>query len=324
MTQMVAVDLGGTHARFAIATLDEGGAPSIEEALTLKTADHADFLSAWKAYGAHLGRELPPRAAIAAAGPVFDDEIKLTNNPWTLRPSRIEAACELDQLVVVNDFEAVGHAIARLPEDAFEHLTGPKRPMAEARSISIVGPGTGLGVAFVMRLEDGRYHVQPTEGGHVDFAPRDSFEDRLVQRVRARHLRVSAERVVSGPAIVDIYETLAVVEGKPVALHDDRAIWTAALEGKDALAVAAMDRFCQSLGSVAGDMALAQGADAVVIAGGLGARIRDHLPKTGFANRFRAKGRFEHMMAGIPVRLVVADEPGLYGAAAAFACHASA
>ena len=141
----------------------------------------------------------------------------------------------------------------------------------------------------------------------------------LLARLRKRHNRVSVERVVAGPAISDIYQTLASMEGKAVSDEDDIAIWTRGQDGSDSLAAAAVDRFCMSLGSVAGDMALAQGAKGVVIAGGLGYRIRDALLASGFAERFRAKGRFETMMAGIPVKLIVHPQPGLFGAAAAFA-----
>ena len=126
--------------------------------------------------------------------------------------------------------------------------------------------------------------------------------------------------MVAGPAISDIYQTLAALEGRPLIEEDDIAIWTRGMSGEDSLAAAAVDRFCLSLGSVAGDIALAQGGfGGVVIAGGLGYRIRDTLLKSGFAERFRAKGRFAELMAAIPVKLIVHPQPGLYGAAAAFA-----
>ncbi|MEO5640765.1 MAG: glucokinase, partial [Sphingomicrobium sp.] len=101
--------------------------------------------------------------------------------------------------------------------------------------------------------------------------------------------------------------------------QDDKMLWATALDGADALAAAALDRFCLCLGAVAGDLALAHGANAVVIAGGLGLRLKDHLPKSGFADRFIAKGRFERRMEAIPVKLITHPQPGLYGAAAAFA-----
>ena len=109
------------------------------------------------------------------------------------------------------------------------------------------------------------------------------------------------------------------MEGRAIQPMDDRTLWQLGGSGEDSLAAAAVDRFCLSLGAVAGDIALAQGASGVVIAGGLGLRIRDTLVKSGFASRFTAKGRFEGMMAGLPVKLITHPQPGLFGAAAAFA-----
>jgi len=137
--------------------------------------------------------------------------------------------------------------------------------------------------------------------------------------LRRRHRRVSVERVVAGPGIVDIYETLAGIEDRPIMQRDDKALWAAGMDGSDPLAAAAVDRFCLSLGSVAGDLALAHGSKALVLAGGLGFRIRDNLVASGFADRFRAKGRFEALMAAMPVKLITHPQPGLFGAAAAFA-----
>jgi glucokinase len=195
-------------------------------------------------------------------------------------------------------------------------------PLAETGTISIIGPGTGLGVAHCAgdRAVDSGYHVQATEGGHIDFAPLDSDRGCDPGRLRKRHRRVSVERVVSGPGLVDIYETLASIEGRAIQQLDDKAFWALGTSGEDSLAAAAVDRFCLSLGSVAGDIALAQGGFAgVVIAGGLGLRIKDTLLRSGFAERFRAKGRFEGLMAGLPVKLITHPQPGLFGAAAAFA-----
>ena len=183
----------------------------------------------------------------------------------------------------------------------------------------MLGPGTGLGVAHVWRDGRGTYRVQATEGGHIDYAPLDSIEDAILARLRQRYRRVSAERVVCGPGIIDIYEALAGMEGRAIQPLDDRTLWTLGTSGEDSLAAAAVDRFCLALGSFAGDIALAQGANGVVIAGGLGLRIRDTLLQSGFASRFKAKGRFEGLMAALPVKLITHPQPGLFGAAAAFA-----
>jgi glucokinase len=127
---------------------------------------------------------------------------------------------------------------------------------------------------------------------------------------------VSTERVVSGS---NTYESLAAIEGRAVQSSDDTAIWTAALSGTDGLAVAALDRFCLALGSVAGNIALAHGAHAVVMSGGLALRIADLVASSGFGSRFTAKGGFEGMLSAIPVRTITHPQPRLLGAAAAFA-----
>ncbi|WP_333571836.1 glucokinase [Sphingomonas sp.] len=317
--EVVAVDIGGTHARFAVAEVAEGRVVSLSEPITQKVAEHPSLQLAWRAFGEQLGRPVPKAAAIAVASPVNNDLIKLTNNPWIIRPPLIPERLGADTWTIVNDFEAIGHAVAQLEDEAFLHLCGPETSLPAKGSITVCGPGTGLGVAQVFRHRSGGYDIIATEGGHSDFAPLDAIEDALVKRLRRTYQRVSKERIVAGPAIVSIYETLADLEGVPVPRLDDKAIWTLALEGKDSLAVAALDRFCLSLGAVAGDLALAHGPTAVVIAGGLGLRLKDHLLQSGFGERFVAKGRFRSLMATIPVKLITHPQPGLYGAAAAFA-----
>jgi glucokinase len=318
MTELVTVDIGGTHARFALATVDGGRVVALGDAVTLKTAEHASFQTAWEDFGGIVGKPLPRAAAIAIAAPVKGDVIKLTNNPWIIRPALVPEKLGVDDFIIVNDFEAVGHAVAQAEPEHFVHLCGPDGALPDHGTISIIGPGTGLGVAHVGRF-GGPYHVQATEGGHLDFAPLDSIEDAILARLRKRYRRVSIERVVSGPGIVEIYETLAAIEGKAVQSHDDKTLWQMGTSGEDSLAAAAVDRFCLSLGSVSGDIALAQGGSSVVIAGGLGLRIKDTLVRSGFAERFCYKGRFEAMMATIPVKLITHPQPGLFGAAAAFA-----
>ena len=142
---------------------------------------------------------------------------------------------------------------------------------------------------------------------------------RMLARLRKRYVRVSIERIACGSGLVNIYEALGAIEGKAVREVDDIELWTMAMEGSDALAAAALDRFFLSLGAVSGDLALAHGANAVVLAGGLGYRLRDRFERSGFAGRFIAKGRFERRMQNIPVKLVTHPQPGLYGAAVAFA-----
>ena len=319
MTRQIAVaDVGGTHARFALADLEGGRVVALGEPVTLKTNEHGSFQLAWQEFGRRSGIDLPNELAIAFAGPVGGDMLKLTNNPWVIRPALIKERLGVDRYTIVNDFGAVAYAVATLGDDDFRHICGPERPLPQEGVISIVGPGTGLGVAALLRKNAG-YEVIETEGGHVDFAPLDALEDRILVELRRSFRRVSVERIASGRGLWNVYEALGAIEGLSLKFHDEKELWTAALEETDSLANAALDRVCLTLGAVAGDMALAQGATAVVIAGGVGLRLAGFLPRSGFRDRFIAKGRFERRMDEMPVKLITYPQPGLVGAAAAFA-----
>ena len=318
MTEIAAIDIGGTHARFAIARIEDSLVIGLTDEVVFKTTEHASLQTAWKAFAERLGRTPPRSAGIAVACPVGGAVLQLTNNPWIIRPALIPAELGLDRFRLVNDFGAVGHAVAQLPGDSFRHLFGPDRPLPDPGVISIVGPGTGLGVAILARSAEGASVIE-TEAGHADFAPLDSLEDQILARLRQLYRRVSVERVVSGPGLANIHAVLAAIEGRAVAQMDDASLWELALSGSDSLAAAAFDRLCLCLGAIVGDIALVQGAQAVVIASGLGLRIADRLTGSGFEGRFRAKGRFEGRMAQMPVKLISYPEPGLFGAAVAFA-----
>jgi glucokinase len=317
ITELVAADIGGTHARFALAQIEGGRVLRLGEALTLKTADHAGLAEAWRAFARHLGRPLPNVAALAFAYPVENDLPELTNMPWTIDARTIHEALGLVQYLVLNDFSAIGHAAATLDTSHFVHIAGPDIPLPDRGVISIVGPGTGLGVGLVIR-GDGQYQVIASEGGNMDFSPHDDLDDRLMAALRKRYGHVSAERLVSGPALRDIYAVIA--EADPPYAHD-RDLWQAALEGDDHIAAAALERFCLCLGAFAGNIALAHGASALVLAGGLGLRLRQHLPASGFAERLAAKGEYRSILEQLPVKLITHAEPGLFGAAAAFAAR---
>ena len=318
MRQIAVADVGGTHARFALAEVEGGRVVSLDDPMTLKTAEFASFQTAWEEFGRRKGIDLPKEFALSFAGPVGGEVLKLTNNPWVIRPALMSERLGVERYTIVNDFGAVGYAVATLPDEHFRYVCGPDAPLPKEGVTSIVGPGTGLGVAAVLRKSD-HYEVIETEGGHIDFAPLDVLEDQILDHLRKNFRRVSVERLVSGRGLWNIYETLASIEGRDLSFHDDKELWAAALGQEDSLANAALDRFCLSLGAVAGDMALAQGAAGVVIAGGLGFRLADYLPRSGFRDRFIAKGRFERRMDEMPVKLITYPQPGLFGAAAAFA-----
>jgi glucokinase len=316
--EIVTADIGGSHARFALADVADGRVKRLGEAVTLRTVEHASLHTAWESFAKQLGRTLPRAAAIAVACPTTGEMLKLTNNPWIIRPAMIGERLGVDRFTLINDFGAIGHAVARLGQEHLKHLCGPNVQLPEEGVISIVGPGSGLGMAQLLR-RGGQDIVVECEGGHVDYAPVDEIEDVILARLRQRFRRVSVERVASGPGLGNIYEVLASLEGRAVRTGDDKALWSAALSGEDSLAVAALDRLCLILGSIAGNIALAHGANAVVIAGGLGLRMADLLPRSGFSGRFTAKGRVERMMSSMPVKIITHPQPGLFGAAVAFA-----
>lgn len=317
--EIIAADIGGTHARFAIAEIGCGRVQSLTPPLLLKTAAYASLQDAWQAFVSTLDHPAPRHAGIAVACPTEGDSIKLTNNPWIIRPGELASSLKLERYTLVNDFGAIAHALPQLDASELMHVCGPNLPLPKEGVISLVGPGTGLGVAMLLRRE-GRDHVVECEGGHIGFSPADAIDDANLGRLRSRHGRVSYERVVSGSGLALLYEAQLELQGsefKPVT--DEKALWQAALHAKDADAVAALQRFCKHLGAFAGDIALAQGASAVVVGGGLGTRLASVLAASDFASGFVAKGRFKALMERIPVKLIAHPEPGLYGAAAAYA-----
>lgn len=314
MTELVAVDIGGTHARFALAEVGASGIVLSDEAV-LRTGEHAGLVEAWQAYQALVGRPLPRRSGIAVAGPVTGEIIRLTNNHWQFRGAELTSALGLDALSLVNDFAAVAHAITACGASDLLHVCGPDGPLPSVGVVSVVGPGTGLGVAILDRTPEGD-RVIPTEGGHIEFAATDALGERMRRNLAAEHGRVSLERVLSGPGLQPVYSALG---GR--AQVSDADLWASGLSSTDPAAAEAVSYFCGLLGMAAGDFALAHGARAVVIAGGVGLRLADHLASSGFRDKLTAKGRFSGHMAILPVKLITYPQPGLLGAAAAFAAE---
>lgn len=321
MTEIIAADIGGTNARFARARLDARNVPTLGKVRKYKVADYPSLQACWAAFAEDEAKEgkgkLPNSASIAFATAIGREVIKLTNSSWTVRPDTLDEELGLTHLRLVNDFEAVAHAVARLPQENLPLLFGEDRPFPRDGGVTILGPGTGLGVAMIA-FDDGEPHVIATEGGHLDFAPLDPLEEKILAYLRDKFLRVSTERIVSGPGLNNIYKAMATIGHDRVVLMEDAELWQAAIDGTDEFARAALERLSMSYGSVAGDLALAQGPHTVVLAGGLTQRMREWLPQSGFHQRFTAKGRFESLMKSVPIRLALHDEIGLYGAAAAF------
>jgi glucokinase len=318
VTEIVAADIGGTNARFARATIDAAGVPTLGAVRKYKVADYPSLAACWQRFAADEGHALPDRASIAFAAPILQDTIKLTNSSWIVRPAHLAQELGVAQVRLVNDFEAVAHAVARLPNADLPLLFGRDTPFPRDGGVTVLGPGTGLGVAMIA-FDEGVPHIIATEGGHTDFAPLDSLEAQVLDQLRQDYRRVSTERIVAGPGLNNLYRALARITHEKIELLSDADLWSAALDGGNTLARTALERFCLSLGSIAGDLALAHGPHAVVLAGGLSQRLRDFLvTESGFHSRFTAKGRYEALMQTIPVRLATHQEIGLYGAAAAW------
>lgn len=315
--QIVTADIGGTHARFAIAEVRDRAVVSLTEPAVVKTSDHPSLESAWNEFAKISGRALPDAASVALACPVGGETLNLTNCDWTIVCDGLEARLGLSRLTLVNDFAAVAHAVADLPSSHIESLHGPKDLAGPAKVTSILGVGTGLGVAQLLRYRD-HYHIVASEGGHAGFTPVDRIDDAIFEHLRARYGRVSVERIISGPGLRNICEALAPDSGNAPLAGDDRDLWASAIARTDNLATKALVRLCLCLGTFAGDTALAQGANAVIIAGGLALRIREFLEQAGVHERFLTKGRFASHMAAIPFGLLTHSQPGLFGAAAAF------
>ncbi len=313
-------DIGGTHARFALATLDgDGGAPSVEPPKVYDAADHPDLASAWRRFVADSGCHPADLAgvAIAVAGPADGATIKLTNSAWSFRRDELGASLGVAKAAVLNDFAAMAWGISALAPADFVRVAGPDAPLPGQGVISVIGPGTGLGVAQLIRGGgDGGARVVPCEGGHAAFAPLDAFEDGLLADLRATYGRVSIERLVSGPGLSAFWRAIA---GRPdAAPPSDADLWRAALAGDDADARAALERLASAYGAAAGDIALVHGAAGVALAGDLTGRMREQLRAGGFAERFAAKGRHAARMAALPVRWAKHEQVGLLGAAVAF------
>ncbi len=316
-------DIGGTNARFALTDLT-AQTPNILHEKSLPAADFASLQHAAEHYlsGVH---SQPKFAAIAVASPVSGDEIRLTNRAWSFSQRELQAALKLEKLNVLNDFGAVAHAVAAFSEADRVMLYGD--PNAEiAGPISVIGPGTGLGVALLVGGKKHgavrEWHVVETEGGHVSYAPLGEEEHAIERWFTARFGRTSNERLLCGAGLSHIDAALSgsdhpSLQAAQPPLREAADIVAAALDGHDLLARKTLARFCAVLGSVAGDTALIHGARTVVIAGGIVPRFIAFLRTSAFRERFLAKGRFAAYLETVAIHIVTHPHPGLLGAAVA-------
>lgn len=310
--RLVAADIGGTHARFALVELSEGARPTLGEMRKYRTREYEGLEAAWTQFERDRG-PLPRAAAIAVAAPIEGDILTFMNSDWRIDRRGIAGALGLDRLTLLNDFGAVAQAVSVIGAEELEVITGPGELPADGIT-SVIGPGTGLGVSLLDRRCG--VHIIETEAAHIGFCPVDAEEEMIAHYVAERYERASVERVVSGPGLIDIYRALG-GEGEWDA-NNAGVLWEAAIDGSDPLAARSLAILVRCFGAAAGDIALAHGAMGVAITGSLAGRILAWLRAPDFAARFTAKGRYRERMERTPVRLLTYPEPGLLGAAVAF------
>lgn len=303
-------DIGGTHARFALAGAEDG---AIREPKTFANKDFPSLEAVIEAYlgetkAAHLSA-----AVLAVAGPVTDGAIRFTNLDWEISEERLRQEAGFGAARLINDFAAQARGAPRIPPSGLRRI-GPEIPGDEEATLAVLGPGTGFGVAALAR-EAGVEIVLSTEGGHAGFAPADELEVEIWRWFMSRRPRVSIERVLSGRGLYELYCALAEIHGEPAGLPDQMAVQAAAGRG-DARAAEAVERFCLILGSTVGDIALGLGARrGVYVTGGVAQGLADKVAEGGFRQRFEAKGRFQAYMQAIPTWLILEPYTALIGAA---------
>jgi glucokinase len=306
-------DIGATNARFAVVSPDGG----LQRPRVLACDDHPNIHGAIAAY---LDDELRltdvhrvETAALAIAGPVTGDKVALTNHPWSFSIEQLRGHLGLDRLHVLNDFAAVALAMPHLEADERTQIGGgeslPNAP------VGVLGPGSGLGVCGLVRTS-GEWLPLPGEGGHTTMAPANSRESAVLDRMRARHDHVSAERVLSGPGLVDLHTTLAEIDGVPAVSYTAAQITNPGICESDRCCREAVDMFCAMLGTVAGNLALTLGArGGIYVAGGIVPKLGARFAASAFRERFESKGRLRPYLARIPTYVVTHPFPAFLGLA---------
>jgi len=306
-TDLLVADIGGTNARFAISAPDG----SLQELRVLHAAKFPKIDEAITAYFAELKRPRPKQACFAVACPAKGAEIKLTNSSWRFVKEELRRNFQFDRFVVINDFEALAASVPVLKGAQLAEL----RPgVADPTSVSLViGSGTGLGVGAFVPAGKSAWAVISGEGGHVGFAPNTEQEIRLWQRMREKYGRVSAERVLNGAGLVNVYRFMADEAGQLVGEIDAPEISRRALAGEQ-VAVNTVLMFFDMLGSVTGDLALAFGSrGGVYIGGGITPKLLDFARRSKLIDRFLDKGRVAAILHSMPICVIVEDRAALYG-----------
>jgi len=306
-------DIGGTNARFALAHPDE---PEFSGELILHGADYETAEQAIADYLERSGNIEPDVICLAAAGPVVDGCVRLTNNEWVIDGRELRQKYPKSSVRLLNDFEAIAYSIPTLGENDISTV-GLLPSELEGKSeftLGVIGPGTGLGIGGLLGRENAIYPVVG-EGSHAGFAPETRMQLRVLKQLRQRYERVSEERMVSGPGLENIYWALRKIHGEKTNGITAAEIFSRVLANEDVIATEATQLFFEVLGQIAGNLALALGAyDGVYLAGGILKRYPDLLKTSSFRSGFENKGRHRSLMEKVPTSLILHPQPGLLGA----------
>ena len=305
-------DIGATNVRFALLTSDG----LMLRAEGVRNLDYETIGEAIDAYLAPVPREeWPSEAAFAVAAPITGDRVTMMNAPWIFSIEDVRRRYGWSALYAVNDFVANALAVPQLLSDDIVPV-GEGKPVAD-EAIAVLGPGTGLGVAGLIR-SGGKWTPIAGEGGHATLAPMDSREAAIIDILRRQYAHVSAERVLSGPGLVNLYDALCELAGKPAAPLTPERI-TDLYPGCDPQARETVMMFCAMLGTFAGSVALTFGArGGVYIMGGIVPRILGTFVQSGFRERFEFRGRYRAYLSEIPTFVVTRPNPAFLGLATLF------
>lgn len=315
-TTALLADIGATNARFAL--LKQG---RVCDTLSLDVADHTTSYAALAEALERLGAaEVPPTAALAFAGPVDGRRAHMTNAGWDTTVDELRQRFGFSRVRLLNDYEALALSLDRLQDPDRLVIGRPSLPPAPDRArrpLAVLGPGSGLGVAALL---PGERQPRPliSEGGHATMPAVDHLEADLIAVLQHEFGHVSAERLLSGPGLANIYRGLARLQGEEAPALDPAEVTRRGLSGADPLCREALDRFCLLLGTFAGNVALSFGArGGVYLGGGILPRFPDFLAASGFRTRFEDKGRFRDYLASIPTWLITRPNAAFLGLAAA-------
>lgn len=303
-------DVGGTNARLALCELESG---AISQAKTFPTSDYESLEAVIRVFLDEQKQEIKA-GCIAIACPITDDWVEMTNHDWAFSTKQMKANLALENLEIINDFTAVSMAIPMLSETDVIQFGG--KAAIKDRPIAVYGAGTGLGVAHLVHV-DKRWVSLPGEGGHVDFAANSDEEDLILEVLRAELGHVSAERVLSGMGLVNLYRAIVKSDDRVPENLKPKDISSRALDGSCTDCRRALALFCVIMGRFGGNLALTLGTfGGVYIAGGIVPRFLEFFKASGFRAAFEDKGRFRDYVTDIPVYMITHDQPGLLGAGA--------